>query len=243
MVYRRRDPSGRAFRVKRVAMGRYVSALVLGLAGAGVLIALGVWQLQRLTWKEAILARIERTISADPVALPADPDAARDQYVPVAVSGSFTGQEIRVLASMKQIGAGYRLVAAFVTEDGRRIMVDRGLLPLEEAADAPAAGPARIQGNLHWPDETDSYTPAPDAKTGLWFARDVQGLAAALQTEPVLVVQRAADPTDPAVIAIPVDTANIPNDHLGYAITWFSLAVVWLGMTAYFLWRIRRRQA
>lgn len=224
-------------------MRRYVFAILLGLSGAGVLIGLGVWQVQRMAWKEAILAEIEAKISADPAALPAAPDPGRDQYLPVLVEGAYTGEELRVLASLKQVGAGYRLIAPFQTGDGRRILVDRGLLPIEAASAKPATGRARIRGNLHWPDEVDSYTPAPDAKTGLWFARDVPAMAAALKTEPVLVVTWAADPADPALVAIPVDTTHIPNDHLNYAITWFSLAVVWLGMTLYLLWRIRRRTA
>jgi surfeit locus 1 family protein len=223
-------------------MRRYVFAILLGLSGAAVLIGLGVWQVQRLAWKEGILAEIEARISADPVALPAAPEKARDQYLPVVVDGRFTGQELRVLASLKQVGAGYRLIGAFETADGRRIMVDKGLLPIEET-EAQLTGPARIRGNLHWPDEVDSYTPAPDATTGLWFARDVPAMAAALKTEPVMVVTWAADPADPALVAIPVDTTHIPNDHLTYAITWFSLAVVWLGMTLYLVWRIRRRTA
>ncbi len=224
-------------------MRRYVFAVVLGLAGLGVLIGLGVWQVQRLALKEALLARIESKISADPVALPEQPDPQADLYLPVLVDGAFTGEELRVLASMKQVGAGFRLIATFQTTDGRRIMVDRGLLPEGAASAPPATGSARIRGNLHWPDEIDSYTPAPDAKTGLWFARDVTAMAGALKTEPVLVVQWSAEPSDPAVIAIPVDTAHIPNDHLNYAITWFSLAAVWLGMTLYLLWRIRQRTA
>lgn len=223
-------------------MRRYVFAILLGLSGATVLISLGIWQMQRLAWKEAILAEIESRISADPVALPAAPDVARDQYLPVLIEGRFTGEDLRVLASLKQVGAGYRLIGAFQTQDGRRILVDKGLLPIEEI-EAATTGPARIRGNLHWPDEVDSYTPAPDAATGLWFARDVPAMAAALQTEPVMVVTWAAEPADPALVAIPVDTTHIPNDHLTYAITWFSLAVVWLGMTLYLLWRIRRRTA
>ena len=103
------------------------------------------------------------------------------------------------------------------------------------------AGCAAIEGNLVWPNETDSYTPPPDAKTGLWFARDVHAMAAHLATEPVMVVLRRTDEMTPAALPMPVDTATIPNDHLQYAITWFLLAAVWAGMTLFYLWRIRRQ--
>ena len=55
-------------------MRRFIGPLVIGIAGAAVLVALGVWQVQRLAWKEALLADIEARIASEPVALPADPD-------------------------------------------------------------------------------------------------------------------------------------------------------------------------
>lgn len=221
-------------------MRRMIWPLIFGLAGAAVLAGLGLWQLQRLDWKEAVLADIEARIAAAPVALPDRPEPGRDRYLPVRLAGRFTADELQVLTSRKHVGPGYRIIAAFVTGDGRRVMVDRGFAP-EGAAAAPAEGPAEITGNLHWPDETDAFTPAPDIETGLWFARDVASMAEALGSEPVLVVARAVAPPDPAVTPWPVDSAGIPNDHLQYAITWFSLAAVWLGMTGLWLWRIRRR--
>ena len=125
---------------------------------------------------------------------------------------------------------------------GRRILVDMGFVR-ETARRTPRAGgvQADLVGNLYWPDEIDSYTPAPDLAAGIWFARDIPAMAAALDTEPVLVVLREAPQTDLGVTPFPVDTSAIPNDHLSYAITWFLLAAVWFGMTLYLLWRIRQR--
>ena len=222
---------------------RMIFPILIGLVGAAVLIGLGVWQLQRLAWKEGILAAIEARIQADPVALPVAPNQEADQYLPVEVTGTFTGEGLDVLVSRKQSGAGYRVIAVMET-GGRRVLVDRGFLPEEMRAvprPGPAAGEVTVRGNLLWPDEVDGYTPAPDAKTGIWFARDLPAMAQALGAEPVLIVQWAATLEDASVDPMPVDTTNIPNDHLGYAIQWFGLALVWLGMTAYLLWRIRRQ--
>ena len=225
-------------------MVRLIGAIVIGVAGCAVLIALGLWQSQRLAWKEGILADITARITAPPAPLPAAPDAEADRYLPVAIMGRFTGEALHVLVSVKGKGAGFRLIAAFETAEGRRVLVDRGYIPeAARAATPPATGPARIEGNLHWPAEIDSFTPEPDTKLGIWFARDLPAMAAALGTEPVLIVARSADPADPAVTPLPLDTASIPNDHLQYAVTWFSLAAVWAGMTALFVWRIRRRTA
>lgn len=209
--------------------------LLVGLTGFGVLAGLGVWQVQRLAWKQAALAAIDNRIVDPPVPLPANPDPQEDRYLPVTVHGTMLAGEVRVLVSQQMIGAGYRIIAPFVTDTGRRVLVDRGSVPVEAGDTARALGPMRIAGNLHWPDEIDAFTPDPDRAANIWFARDVPLLAVELGTEPVLIV--AASRTDPGVTPLPVDSAGIPNDHLGYALTWFGLALVWAGMTGYTLWR------
>ncbi len=224
-------------------MRRYLFPLFLGLGGIAILINLGLWQVRRLAWKEALLAAIEARIHApatDLTAVP-QPEPAADQYRPVTAAGRVTGQELLVLSGQQDVGAGYEIIAAFELPDGRRVMLDRGFVP-EAARDTPRPATAlTVTGNLLWPNEADSYTPAPDPAHHLWFVRDVASMADYLETEPLLVVARTAKGQDPAIIPVPVGTAGIPNDHLQYAITWFSLAVVWAGMTVYFLWRISRR--
>ncbi len=218
---------------------RLIAPLVFGLAGAGVLVGLGVWQVQRLQWKTGILAEINARISDAPVALPQMPDPVADRYLPVQATGRITGESIVVLASRKQIGAGYRIIVAYET-GGRRVMVDLGFLPEAAAGEPLAAQALRVTGNLNWPDEVDGYTPDPDTTRNIWFARDVPLMAAALKTEPVLIVARETS-LQSAIEPLPVDTATIPNDHLAYAITWFLLAFVWSGMTVLLAWRITQR--
>jgi surfeit locus 1 family protein len=218
---------------------RMIVPLLIGLLGGAILISLGVWQLQRLAWKEAVLAEIEARIADAPVALPTKPDPAVDRFLPVIATGRFTGEHLDVLVSRKQIGPGVRVVEVFETADGRRVLVDRGFVPQDARGAARESGAATVEGNLHWPDEIDSFTPAPDDATGLWFARDVVAMADVLDAEATFIVARR--PTGAAIEPMPVDSSGIPNDHMNYAITWFSLAAVWLGMTAYLLWRIRQR--
>lgn len=219
---------------------RMIFPQLLGVAGAAILMSLGVWQVQRLVWKESILARIEARIADDPAVLPEAPDAARDQYLPVRVEGMFDGDDLAVLASLKGFGAGYRIVSAMQTSIDRRIMVDRGFVALEARDMSGPVPTITVTGNLLWPDEIDRWTPEPDRAAGIWFARDIPAMAAELGTEPVLVVARSVSDANTGVTPLPVSTAGIPNDHLNYAITWFSLAIVWLAMTAYLLWHIRR---
>ncbi|MGQ0567382.1 MAG: SURF1 family protein [Gemmobacter sp.] len=218
---------------------RMIVPLLFGLIGAFFLVQLGFWQLRRLDEKAGIQAEIALRMEVAPVAVPAAPDPESDGYLPVTATGDFTGEALDVLVSRREIGAGYRVVGVFET-GGRRLLVDRGFVVDEArgAGHASAAGVA-VTGNLHWPDEIDSYTPTPDVATGVWFARDVPALAAALDTEPVLIVARSD--TGGGIEPMPVGDAGIPNNHLGYAVQWFLLAVVWMGMTALTLWRIRRK--
>ena len=218
---------------------RIAFPVLLGIAGCAVLIALGTWQLRRLEWKDAILAQIEAKIAAEPVALPGAPDRARDIYLPVTASGALGGEELHVLTSRKEEGPGYRVISVLTAED-RRVMVDLGFVPEAQKDASRMAGAVTVTGNLHWPDETDGWTPAPDAARGIWFARDVPAMAAALGTEEVLVVAREVTGADLGVTPWPIDTAGIPNDHLNYAITWFSLAAVWAAMAGLLAWRATR---
>lgn len=219
-------------------MGRVLFLLIFGLAGLAVLLSLGTWQVQRLAWKEALLAEIDERIAGDPKALPAEPNPETDRYLPVSVEGEMLADEIHVLVSVKQVGPGYRIIAPFRTED-RVILVDRGFVPTTAKIAKRETGPMTVTGNLHWPDEIDGYTPDPDVEGNIWFARDVPAMAEVLGADPVMVI--ASNETDPSIRPLPVDTAGIPNDHLSYAITWFGLAVVWVAMTILFLWRGRAK--
>lgn len=218
--------------------GQAVRAFFLGLAGVATLAGLGWWQLQRLAWKNAILAQIDARIAAAPVALPEAPDPARDRYLPVRLQGRFGAGALRVLVSRKQVGAGYRLISSFET-GGRRVLVDRGFVRTDAALPAPPAGLVRLAGNLHWPDDRNAAIPPNDVTANIWFARDIDEMAAVLDTEPVLVIARKMSPPESHVMPLPLDSAAISNDHLNYAITWFALAAIWAVMTGVLIRRSR----
>ncbi|WP_425045943.1 SURF1 family protein [Primorskyibacter sp. S87] len=216
-------------------MRRILFFLIFGLSGLSVLLSLGFWQVRRLEWKNQILAEIEARISQPPVSLPASPDPNTDRFLPVAVHGQMQPEEIHVLVSVKKVGPGYRVISPFIGDDGRRILVDRGFVSTDGKQAERVSGSMEVTGNLHWPQEIDSFTPDPDLEGNIWFAREVTMMAKALDTEPVLVIAKSE--TDPTVTPLPVDTSVIPNDHWQYAVTWFGLALVWAAMTLYFLWR------
>ncbi|WP_127114234.1 SURF1 family protein [Shimia sediminis] len=221
-------------------MNRFILPLVFGIVGTAILVSLGNWQVRRMAEKEAFLADIDARIGDQPVAIPSKPAPERDRMLAASVTGTFTADELHFLVSTKQLGAGYRVVSAFETDDGRRIMVDRGFVPIPDKDATRFTGPATVTGNLHWPDERDSYTPENDVDGNIWFARDVPVMAKALRSEPILLIARDMSEKDTGVTPLPLDSSGIPNDHLEYVVTWYGLAIVWMAMTLYYLRRTRK---
>lgn len=221
-------------------MKRYIGPVLFGVVGVAILINLGLWQLRRLEVKEAKLAAIAAMLAGPLRDLPADgADIANCRYCGVEAKGRWSGEVVFSLDSLPYGGPGRRVIAVLEMAGGRRVLVDRGIWLDGTQAAPEEPHEAAIVGNLDDPQETDSYTPEPDREKRLWFARDVDGMAAALKTEPTLIVAR--EPTGDGITPMPVDTSAIPNNHWQYAVTWFLLAAAWLGMTAALLWRIRQR--
>jgi surfeit locus 1 family protein len=219
---------------------KFLFPLLLGISGVAVLLALGFWQLDRLTWKETILADIETRILGAPIEIPAIPNEATDEYTAVRMSGTPGNAELHVLTSGTAAGTGYRVIRAFDLTDGRRILIDLGLLPLDAKSDIAQLGPIDVVGNLIWPDDMNASTPVPDLPKNIWFGRDLSVMSAALGTLPIMVVVAQMTQTDPRTTLLPVDTSTIKNDHLSYAVTWFGLALVWAAMTLFLIFRVSK---
>lgn len=229
-----------------IAKLKPLGPLVVGLGGFLVLAGLGAWQVQRLAWKQGLIAEASARIAAEPVALPRELDPARDDYKPVIVQGRYIGAEtINVLTSFKPHGPGYELVTPFETSDGRRILVNRGFAPhatreggVAKMPDAPTL-PQQVTGLLRWPDDTNAFTPEPNLEKREWYAQNVPSLAAATGAEPAMVV-RQPDGSEGWPKARPPQV-TLPNNHLQYAITWFSIALIWVVMSV--IWMRRQRLA
>ncbi len=215
--------------------------VVFSIAGTAVLLLLGNWQLDRLDWKQTVLDQIDQRIAAPAMLVPQKPRPSEDIYLPVRAEGRFGQEYIRVLVSQKRIGAGYRVISVLKT-GGRRILVDRGFIDLSKSPDAQADQAVVVQGNLHWPDEVDGFTPTPDLEKNIWFARDVRALSEALKTQPILIVASQISPPNQNIEPLQIDSSAVSNDHLQYAVTWFSLAAIWVMMSSAFLWRSKKKK-
>jgi surfeit locus 1 family protein len=204
-----------------------------------ILVWLGVWQLERLQWKLALIASVNANLAAPPVTLGHAmlAGAVGSQYHRVRMDGRFDNtKEAYVFTTGPDGGPVYHVVTPFETAFGT-FLVDRGLVPIEKRDPATRRageldGPTQIVGVWRIPDAPGAFTPAPDASHRVWYARDLVGIAQADRVklvEPVIVEADAA--TNPGGWPKGGQTqVTFRNEHLQYAITWFALAAGLLGV-------------
>jgi len=198
-----------------------------------LLAGLGVWQLERLQWKLGLIAQMTRNMAAAPIGL----DAAlalgdRAQYRPVSVRGHFENDKEAYLFTTGPGGAPvYHVLTPFLLQDGRVMMVDRGYVPiaLRDPASRRGSDPQeqmRVVGIWRAPDRPGPFTPAPDLKHRIWFARDLSGIATAekLKLAAPAILEATASANRDSWPRGGQTRVNLPNDHLQYALTWFLLA-------------------
>jgi surfeit locus 1 family protein len=226
--------------------------LSLALIGFIILCGLGTWQVQRLAWKQDLMARVEERTTLAPVSAPgpatwADIDYDDLDYLPVSVAGAFLNdQEVYTYVALSDPagtygGQGYFVLTPFVTDEGWVVLVNRGFVP--EAAKDPAVradaqieGEIEISGLLRPPQGRNWFTPADDPEGGIWFTRDPETIASSLSLDGAdlapYYIDAFFDPDLPGGVPQGGETTvTFPNNHLQYAVTWFGLAAVLLVMT------------
>ena len=114
-------------------MSRYWSFILASVLGIALLCGLGLWQLQRLAWKEALLAEVTARAGARPItlaaALAADDDADDIDFIKVAASGIYLPAETKFMIQTFDAGPGWQVVTPFRSSDGIFVLVDRGVVP------------------------------------------------------------------------------------------------------------------
>jgi surfeit locus 1 family protein len=208
---------------------------IFALVAFAAFIGLGTWQVQRKAWKEALIGELEQRSSMAPTALPAHDqwakvDQARDEFRRVKFSAAFVpGAEALVYSSGSALrsdasGPGYWVFAPAHLSSGDVVVVNRGFVP--EGRQDPASRPG---GQLAGPMELRGlFAPADDPGRNLWFVRDHVAIAAGKgwgEVAPFFVELESPQPPGglPHPDALKV---SLRNEHLQYAITWYSLAAV-----------------
>jgi surfeit locus 1 family protein len=204
-----------------------------------ILCGLGAWQLERLQWKLALIARVNGHMTAAPVSLDQikamDSDEA--QYRRITLTGHFDHAHEAYVFTTDEGAPVYHVLTPFVMGDGRTLMVDRGEVPKEMLNPAlrPAgniAGETHVTGVWRVPDAPGAFTPLPDAAHRIWYARDLKGIAAAdhLTLAAPVVVEADATPNSGGWPKGGQTVVTFRNAHLSYAVTWFGLALGLLGI-------------
>ena len=230
---------------------RLVKLTLVSLSALAALIALGTWQVERLHWKEGLIAARAAALAAPPIELPASLDAARGlEFRRVRVSGVFDyAHEVPVNATERDSGkAGDLLVTPLRRADGPPVLVERGWIPwdLRDPATRAAGNPpgtVEVEGLLRIPDGKPSwFVPDNDPTRNQWFYIDPAAMGRAASAPDVLPFYVEAGPA-PNPGGYPLGGqahTDLPNNHLQYAITWYSLAAV---LVVIYLLLARRERA
>jgi surfeit locus 1 family protein len=201
-----------------------------------LLLGLGSWQIERLFWKRELIAQRLAALAAAPAAAPRSLEEARgDEFRHVTDEGVFLhDREIFVGATSEAGRNGYQVLTPLQETGGRIVFINRGFIPadLKDPAKRSAgqiAGTVRVAGLLRLPPAEKPVWFLPDNRADLnyWFWVDLPAMAVADHLDPVAPFYIDADAT-PNPGGWPkggVTRLDLPNDHLQYAITWFSLAV------------------
>jgi surfeit locus 1 family protein len=212
---------------------------VFSLAIVLLCLGLGVWQLQRLYWKEGLIAARAVAVAAPPAAAPGSAAEAQSmEFRHVTADGVFLNDKEILLGATSEDGVnGYWILTPLRQADARIIFVNRGFVPAElrdrtkRMAGEPK-GPVHVEGLLRLPPTGRPNWFLPDNRPDLnyWFWVDLPAMALANKLANVAPFYIDADAT-PNPGGWPkggVTRLELPNNHLQYAITWFSLAVAML---------------
>jgi surfeit locus 1 family protein len=247
-------PDIQSGRVRQATWRGRIILTLFALGAFGILIALGLWQLQRRDWKNDLIARFEQALSKPPIAYepPQNANEQTREFTRVRASGTFEdAKTVKILVPVPeearvqtQDGFGYQLFTPLKLNNGI-VFVNRGFVP-RSVADRGGikGGEATVTGILRLPEKPGWFLPAPDPAKRLFFSADIPETTKAAGVGPGTVVSEyiEAEPPpqanewpkarDPHELL-----AAIPNRHLEYALTWFGLAAALAGVYGVFIAR------
>lgn len=236
---------------------RLILTAILVIASLALLLGLGTWQVERLHWKEGLLADIAERRSAEPVplakveqALAAGEDI---EYGRVSLSGTFDHAKERHFFATFEGRTGFYVYTPMTLADGRAIFVNRGFVPYEmkepaTRAAGEVAGEQEITGyaRSRLAEKPSTIVPDNDLAKNIFYWKDLDAMAASTGLSEVVPIFVDAD----ASVGNPggwpkggVTQFDLPNNHLQYAVTWYGLAAALLAVVAGMWWRSRRPDA
>ncbi|TQI74272.1 surfeit locus 1 family protein [Bosea sp. AK1] len=212
-----------------------------------VFAGLGIWQVERRSWKLDLIARVETRIHAAPVAAPgpaawSEIDAASDEYRRVVLQGRYLDAPETLTMAVTERGPGFWVMAPFRSDTGFTVLINRGFVPEDRRGAnerrAAGSGDTKVVGLLRLSEPGGGFLRSNDPAAGRWYSRDVAAIASTRglgEVAPYFVDADAA--TEPGPLPQGGMTqVSFRNTHLIYALTWFCLALM-SGGAAIFLIR------
>lgn len=206
--------------------------LLMTIAAVVTMFSLGVWQLERLEWKEGLIAQIEAAKNEKPVALlPASEEGQRAlAFQRVQLEGEYVhDNEFHLAARYDNSVLGYHILTPFKLLDGRIVLLNRGWVPAAKKdastrMEGNVAGEISLIGMVRTDRDRNWFTPKNQPEKNIWFAKDIKEMSdySKLPLEPVALDVLYDAP--PGGLPKPFQGELKPrNDHLGYALTWFMV--------------------
>lgn len=214
---------------------------------AAALAALGTWQVERLAWKRDLIARVDQRVHAQPAPAPGRADwdrvnTADDEYRRVTASGSLANDRETLVYASTVLGPGYWVMTPLMLADGTAILVNRGFVPTAKRdpasrSEGELSGQVEITGLMRMTEPKGSLLQSNDIAADRWYSRDVAAIAQKRGITAVAPYFIDADATaNPGGLPVGgLTVIDFPNNHLGYAITWYGLAAMVLALLAFIL--------
>ena len=201
-----------------------------------VLIWLGLWQVQRLEWKLGLVERMEERLDAPALDISDQQLNAADEYRRYSVTGQFlSGTEFHWLTTSDEFGVGYQVFAPFQLADGRRVIINRGYIPValkDPTTRTPPRSVETFEVIARIPQAPGALDAENDVAANIWFTRDIAAMIALAGEENYipLYLERDGEVSADVWPKPGAAQAKLVNNHLDYALTWFGLAIVLLAI-------------
>lgn len=243
------------------SFARFWGFIVLMLVLMAAFIGLGIWQVQRLAEKEALIAAVQERLGQPPKPPPPveewdelDPETVN--FLPLELTGTFAhDQAVRIFTSLaastargEHSGPGYWIVTPFSLTSGGTVFVNRGFVPEAEVGTVLGStdtgqGRVTITGLARAPEMAGMFTPAADTQERIDWVRDPERLAALADPALAPFAPFTLDQAAGASGTLPQGGETVvefPNNHFGYALTWYGFAVLTPILLGFWIWRQRR---
>lgn len=234
------------FSILRLVSRRWVFATVLVIIAMGVMVRLGIWQLDRLEQRRTFNARVSAQIAQPRLDLNVEtlnPELVNMEYRPVVVTGQYDhSQEVALRNQVWGNHYGVHLLTPLnIQGSDQSILVDRGWVPVEGEKveddnwdQYKETGMVEVYGVIRAsqskPDYGSRIDPSidPGERLSAWYFANVERIDEQIPY-PLLPVyiQQAPDPawTEMPIRSEPdIDLSEGP--HLGYAFQWFTFAAL-----------------